>query len=88
VSQEAILRLLREGIVLMLLLSAAPMLVSTLLGLIVAILQATTQIQDQSLGFVPKLVAVTATIAILGPWMLQQLLRFTAAVFETIPMIR
>jgi flagellar biosynthetic protein FliQ len=87
-SQEAILRLLREGIVLMLLLSAAPMLVSTLLGLIVAILQATTQIQDQTLGFVPKLVAVAATIAILGPWMLQQLLRFTAAIFETIPMIR
>ena len=85
---EAILRILREGIVLMLILSAAPVLISALLGLIVAVLQATTQIQDQSLGFIPKIVAVSATLMILGPWMLQQLVRFTAALFEGIALIR
>ncbi|MEZ5356674.1 MAG: flagellar biosynthetic protein FliQ [Bryobacteraceae bacterium] len=85
---EAILRILREGIVLMLLLSAAPVLVSALLGLIVAVFQATTQIQDQSLGFVPKILAVSATLAILGPWMLQQLIRFTTVLLESIALIR
>lgn len=85
---EAIIRILREGIVLMLLLSAAPVLISALLGLIVAVFQATTQIQDQSLGFVPKILAVSATIAILGPWMLQQMIRFTTVLFESIPLIR
>ncbi|MEZ5403588.1 MAG: flagellar biosynthetic protein FliQ [Bryobacteraceae bacterium] len=85
---EAILRILREGVVLMLILSAAPVLISALFGLVVAILQATTQIQDQSLVFVPKILAVSATLAILGPWMLQQLVRFTAALLEGIALIR
>jgi flagellar biosynthetic protein FliQ len=85
---EAILRILREGIVLMLLLSAAPMLISALLGFIVAVFQATTQIQDQSLGHVPKIVAVSATLFILGPWMLQQMIRFTTVLLEGIALIR
>ena len=54
-SVEAIVRILREGLMLVLLLSAGPMLASMLIGLVVSILQATTQIQDQTLSFVPKL---------------------------------
>ena len=65
-SPEAIIRVLREALVLVLLLSAGPMLVSMGIGLIVGILQATTQIQEQTLSYVPKLTGVFTTIAIIG----------------------
>lgn len=84
---ESIVRLLREGLLLVLLLSAGPMLASMLIGLIASVLQATTQIQDQTLSYVPKLAGVFLTIAILGPWTLSQAVQFTMAVFETIPTV-
>jgi flagellar biosynthetic protein FliQ len=84
-SPEAITRILREALVLVLVLSAGPMLASMLIGLVVAILQATTQIQEQTLSYVPKLTGVFLTTAILGPWMLSQTVKFTVALFESIP---
>ncbi len=87
-SPEAIVRVLREGILLVLVLSAAPMLVSMIVGLVVSILQATTQVQEQTLSFVPKLLATFLTIAILGPWMMQQAVRFSAAILESIALVR
>ena len=87
-SVEAIVRILREGLMLVLLLSAGPMLASMLIGLVVSILQATTQIQDQTLSFVPKLAGVFLTMAILGPWILAQAVQFTVVLFETIPLVR
>jgi flagellar biosynthetic protein FliQ len=87
-TSEAILRILREGLLLVVILSAAPMLASMLVGLIVSVLQATTQIQEQTLSFVPKLIAVFVTIALLGPWMLNQAVRFSVTVLELIPMVR
>jgi flagellar biosynthetic protein FliQ len=87
-SVEAIIRILREGLMLVLLLSAGPMVASMLVGFIVSILQATTQIQDQTLSYVPKLAAVFLTIAILGPWLLAQSVQFTVILMETIPTIR
>ncbi len=85
---EAILRILREGLLLVVILSAAPMLASMIVGLIVSVLQATTQIQEQTLSFVPKLIAVFLTIAFLGPWMLNQAVRFSVTILELIPMVR
>ena len=76
-SPEVIIRILREGLLLILLLSAAPMLMSMLVGLVVGIFQATTQIQEQTLSYVPKLIAVFLTLAIAGPWTLSQAVRFT-----------
>lgn len=73
---------------LILLLSAGPMLVSMLIGLVVSILQATTQIQDQTLSFVPKLAGVFLTVAILGPWILAQAVQFTVVLFDSIPTVR
>ncbi len=87
-SIEAIIRILREGLLLILVLSAGPMLASMLIGLVVSILQATTQIQDQTLSYVPKLAGVFLTIAILGPWLLAQSVQFTVALLESIPTIR
>ncbi len=87
-SAEAVTRILREGLLLVLLLSAGPMLASLLIGLIVSILQATTQIQEQTLSYVPKLTGVFLTIAILGPWTLAQAVKFTVTLLETIPNVR
>lgn len=81
---EAIVRILREGLLLVLLISGGPMLASLIVGLIVSILQATTQIQEQTLSYVPKLLSVFLTIAILGPWMLVQVVRFAQVLFESI----
>lgn len=85
---DAILRLLREGLLLVLMVSAVPMLVAMAVGLTTSLLQATTQIQDQTIGFVPKLIAVFAALALAGPWMLWQVVRFAAAVFDTIALIK
>jgi flagellar biosynthetic protein FliQ len=87
-SVETIIRILREGLMLVLLLSAGPMLASMLVGLVVSIVQATTQIQEQTLSYVPKLAAVFVTIGLLGPWILAQAVKFTVTLFETIPNVR
>lgn len=60
------------------LLVAAPMLgLALIVGLVVSIFQATTQIQEQTLSFIPKLIAVFGGLAIFGPWMLTTLIEFT-----------
>lgn len=82
------MRILREGLLMILLLSGGPMLASMLVGFMVSLFQATTQIQEQTLSYVPKLVAVFLTLMILGPWILSQAVRFTAVLFESIPLIR
>jgi flagellar biosynthetic protein FliQ len=85
---EAIIRIVRQGILLTLLLSAAPMLASMLVGFVVSLLQATTQIQEQTLSYVPKLVAVFVTLMVLGPWILFQAVRFTTVLFESIALVQ
>ena len=87
-SIEAITRVLREGLLLILLLSAGPMLASMLVGFIVSVFQATTQIQEQTLSYVPKLAAVFVTLAIMGPWILAQTVKFTVVIFESISAVR
>ena len=87
-STEAIITILREACLLVLLLSAGPMLASLLVGFIVSIFQATTQVQEQTLSYVPKLIAVFLTIAILGPWMLTQAIQFTRTVLDSLVLVR
>jgi flagellar biosynthetic protein FliQ len=84
VSGEMIIRIVREALLLVLLISAGPMLASAMVGLVVAVFQATTQIQEQTLSYVPKLVAVFLTLAVLGPWMLMQAVRFARVILESI----
>ncbi|MEO7218654.1 MAG: flagellar biosynthesis protein FliQ [Gemmatimonadaceae bacterium] len=68
------------------LLIAAPMLVVALaVGLIVSIIQAVTQIQEQTLSFVPKLVAVAVTFIIALPWIIQIMVRYTSELFRSLP---
>jgi flagellar biosynthesis protein FliQ len=87
-STEAVLRILKEGLLLILTVSAIPMLAGMIVGLVVSVLQATTQIQEQTLSFVPKLLAICLALAIAGPWMLMQTMRFTSSIFESIALIR
>jgi flagellar biosynthetic protein FliQ len=79
-----IVRITREALILVLLISAGPMLASMLVGFVVSLFQATTQIQDQTLTYVPKLIAVFVTLLVLGPWMLTQAVRFTRILFDSI----
>jgi flagellar biosynthesis protein FliQ len=87
-SSESTIRILREGLLLILLLSGGPMLASMLVGFFVSLFQATTQIQEQTLSYVPKLVAVFVMLAVLGPWIIAQMVRFTTILFESIPLVR
>lgn len=64
----------------------APLLISTLLvGVLVSVFQAVTQIQEASLSFIPKVIAVVAVLMILGPWMLRHLLNYSSGMIVSIP---
>jgi flagellar biosynthetic protein FliQ len=65
---------------------AAPMLLAALVvGLIVSILQAATQINEMTLSFIPKLLAMIATLVIAGPWMITIYVDYVRRLFESIP---
>ncbi len=65
-----------------------PLLITALMiGLVVSIFQAVTQIQEQSLSLIPKIIGVAAVIVLLGPWMLGQLVSYTTALYTSIPVL-
>jgi flagellar biosynthetic protein FliQ len=65
---------------------AGPLLLAALLvGVLVSVFQAVTQIQEQSLSLVPKIAAVAVVIVVLGPWMLGQLVSYTTELYNSIP---
>jgi flagellar biosynthetic protein FliQ len=74
---ELVLRIAQEAIYTILIVIAPVAGIALVVGLIVSIFQATTQIQEQTLAFVPKIVAVFLSILIFGPWMLRHVLDFT-----------
>ena len=81
----ALTRLTIEALYLVLLVSAPALVVSLLVGLLVALGQAVTQVQEQTLAFVPKLVAVALALALGGGWMGSHLVRFTGALWQHLP---
>lgn len=65
---------------------AAPLLIVALVtGLLIGAFQAATSINEQTLSFIPKLLAISATLVITGPWMLKVLVSYTRELFESIP---
>jgi type III secretion HrpO family protein len=80
-----IFQLSYQALILILILSGPPILVSMLLGLLVAIFQAATQIQEQTLSFTVKLFATIFTIIFLGPWLGGEVMSFTTSIFNNIP---
>lgn len=85
---EYVLRVVREGLLLVIVVSAPPLLASLLVGFLVGVLQAATQIQDQTIAFVPKLVVVMVTLIVMGPALGTQLVRFTQAIFAGFATLR
>ena len=61
------------------------LIVGLIVGLVVSIFQAVTQIQEQTLVFIPKIIAIVAVLAITGPWMMNVMLGFTESIFHEIP---
>ncbi len=84
-TQEMVLDLMRRGMILAAE-TAAPMLgIGMVVGLLIAIFQAATQLQESSLNFVPKLVAIGLATTLLGPWMLDNLVQFSRDMVLTMP---
>lgn len=70
----------------MTLMLAAPLLLTALaVGLLVGIIQAATQINEMTLSFIPKLLAMAAVLALMGPWMIRQLVEYARGLIESIP---
>ncbi|OZI33322.1 flagellar biosynthetic protein FliQ [Bordetella genomosp. 10] len=70
----------------MVLIVAGPMLLVTLaVGLIISVFQAATQINEMTLSFIPKLLAVAATLVVLGPWLMQTMVDYIRQIMEQIP---
>ncbi|MEO8622377.1 MAG: flagellar biosynthesis protein FliQ [bacterium] len=84
-SPQLVVDLARNAIMMALMLAAPMLVVALLLGLIVSILQAVTQIQEQTLAFVPKLIGVAAVFLVALPWIIQTLIRYTTELFRSIP---
>ena len=75
----------QEALVMVLIASAPPVILSLIVGFIISVFQATTQIQEQTLSFAPKVVVVFGVLALAGAWIGSQLLRFTFHIFDRFP---
>lgn len=76
-SSEFIIRLAGEAVYAVLKASAPMMIIALVVGLLISVFQATTQIQEQTLAFVPKILAVLLSLLVFGPWILTTLVDFT-----------
>ena len=77
--------LLRDGVLQLIIIAAPILLVSVVVGLTISILQATTSIQEQTLTFVPKILAMLGVLLLLGPWIGSSMVEFTQRLFGSIP---
>jgi len=82
---EKVMDVGRQAIEMALILSAPLLLTALIIGLIVSIFQAATQINEQTLSFIPKLVGMFIVLILAGPWMLQMMVDYIRRLFESIP---
>lgn len=83
-NSEAVIAIAERGIYTVLIVSGPLLLLALVVGLIVSIFQATTQIQEQTLAFVPKIVAILLGIVFFGPWMLSSMLSYANEIFSNL----
>lgn len=81
-SPEMVINLAENSVYTILLVAGPMLLVALGVGLLVSIFQATTQIQEQTLAFVPKIIAVLVSVVIFGPWMLSTMLDFVHQLYN------
>jgi flagellar biosynthetic protein FliQ len=77
--------LTRNAVVLVLTLGAPIMLMAIIVGLTISVLQAVTQLQDQTLSFVPKIIAMALAGLLLLPWMMHRVVEYATEIFNNIP---
>ncbi|MFN4174877.1 MAG: type III secretion system export apparatus subunit SctS [Parachlamydiaceae bacterium] len=82
--QTQVVQYAYQGLLLILILSAPPILISLFFGILVSIFQAATQIQEQTLSFTIKLIAVTLTLMFMGGWLGAQIMSFSSQIFKGI----
>lgn len=78
---DIVVTIIQQASLMILLLSAPMLLIGLTVGLIVSVFQATTQIQEATLAFVPKIVAVLLSLVIFGPWIISTIVNFTRNLF-------
>jgi len=83
--QSQVVQLAYQGLLLILILSAPPVLISMFLATLVAVFQAATQIQEQTLSFVVKLISVVLTLMFMGAWLGGQIMGFAVNIFTNFP---
>lgn len=84
-SHQLVIDLTREAIMTALMIAAPMLLIALGVGLVISIIQSVTQIQEQTLTFVPKLVLVGGAFIVGMPWLLQILIKFTTQIIRGIP---
>jgi flagellar biosynthetic protein FliQ len=82
---EAVMGVGQHALETMLMLAAPMLLAALLTGLLVGVFQAATQINEMTLSFIPKLIAMAAVLVVAGPWMLKLLVEYTRSLFTSIP---
>jgi flagellar biosynthetic protein FliQ len=85
VDQDTVINLGQQAMSLVLKVGAPLLVTGLVVGLIVSVFQTITQIQEQSLTFIPKIAATAVVIVVAGPWMLNQLLGYTENLYRAIP---
>ena len=84
-TEAYVLTLGQNAIVLALLLAGPTLLISLVVGSVISLVQAATQINEVTMTFIPKVIAIVLVLLLLGSWMLQQMLVFTANIFNSLP---
>jgi flagellar biosynthesis protein FliQ len=84
-TQDQVVSLVVDAMSVSLKIALPVLLVSLVVGLAVSIFQAVTQIQEQTLTFIPKVVAMAAVVVVAGPWMLGQIVSYTQNLYQSIP---
>jgi flagellar biosynthetic protein FliQ len=84
-NQDTVVNLATQAMELALKVAGPLMLVGLVVGLVVSVFQAVTQIQEQSLSFIPKIIGMAIVIVVLGPWMLGQLVDYAQSLYLQIP---
>ena len=84
-SPDMVMAVGQRALEIMLLLAMPLLLVALVVGLLVGVFQAATQINEMTLSFIPKLLAMAAVMVVAGPWMLRVLVSYTRELFESIP---
>lgn len=86
-SEIMIMTIVKKALVAGIMVAGPILLISLIVGLVISIFQATTQIQEQTLTFVPKLVTIILVLVLCGPWMLNKLVMLTIELFNMIASI-